>query len=428
MIFSDIESINIDVLNEMMGIFYYSSLIPIRFIDTNLKIQQVFPEENILDFSIFTDEKIDYEKFVHVFSKWGRARKYFYYTNDYQLSYVSVGLWHKKIFRGVLTAGPFLLLSPDSLDIDKLIEKHKMTLSMKPTLMQFYNELKVVDHNRLLYLSKFLITLVENKINLFDIHSLNNKEIKNKAEEVLSYQIIKNREENLKRNPYILSKDLYDYVKSGDLSNAKKIKDKLSKYEMVELPGVDPIRNAKNYLIIHCSSLARSVIEGGVDADFVYTLKDTYLRLIESCNNLTQLITISNSVLEEFVESVTKLGLIKVKPSVQKAIKYIYEHLTEEISLEQVAKKVKLHPKYLSALFKKEMGITFQNYILKLRIQEAKRLLNYSDYSILDIALQFGFKSQSYFTNTFKKYEGCTPNQYRKKKITHNKFEEQSDN
>ena len=49
-------------------------------------------------------------------------------------------------------------------------------------------------------------------------------------------------------------------------------------------------------------------------------------------------------------------------------------------------------------------------------IAEAKRLLDYTDYSILDIALHLGFKSQSHFTTTFKKFEGLTPKEYRKTK------------
>ncbi|WBW97773.1 AraC family transcriptional regulator [Oceanirhabdus sp. W0125-5] len=420
MIISDTELINLDVLGEIMKIFYYSSLIPIRFIDNNLIIQDYLPESNILDYSIFDNKKGEYQSSVDIFSKWGASKEYYYYTNEYGLSYISVGVWENDILRGVLTAGPFLLLSHHNIDLDNLILKYQMPLNMKTSLMEFYKELKVIDYTRLLYLSKFLITLTQNKIDLCDINSINNKEVKKKTQEAFSYQIIKNREENIKRNPYRLSKDLYDYVKIGDLSNAKKTKNKLREYDRADLPEVDTIRNAKNHLIIHCSTLVRSTIEGGVDQDFAYTLHDTYMSLIEGCNKLSDLITISNSMLEEFVESVSKLGVVKVKPSIQKSIKYIHEHLTKEVPLEQVAQNVNLSPKYLSFLFKKEMGITFQNYLLKIRIQESKRLLDYTDYSILDIALEIGFKSQSYFTNAFKKYEGCTPNQYRKKKITFN--------
>jgi len=74
---------------------------------------------------------------------------------------------------------------------------------------------------------------------------------------------------------------------------------------------------------------------------------------------------------------------------------------------------VGLNPAYFSTLFKKETGINFSNYLLNLRIENAKLLLKNSNLSLINIAVEIGFDNQSYFSNVFKKVTGMTPKQYR---------------
>ena len=63
---------------------------------------------------------------------------------------------------------------------------------------------------------------------------------------------------------------------------------------------------------------------------------------------------------------------------------------------------------------KRSSGSTFKEYLTMVRVEEAKRLLNNTDDSLLDIAIGVGFDNQSYFTSVFKKLTGLTPGQYRK--------------
>jgi AraC-like DNA-binding protein len=74
---------------------------------------------------------------------------------------------------------------------------------------------------------------------------------------------------------------------------------------------------------------------------------------------------------------------------------------------------VGLNPTYFSTLFKKEMGVTFSNYILNVKIDHAKRLLKNTNMSLISIAIELGFDNQSYFSNVFKKATNMTPKQYR---------------
>ena len=93
---------------------------------------------------------------------------------------------------------------------------------------------------------------------------------------------------------------------------------------------------------------------------------------------------------------------------------YINNHFREEISLELLSEKAFMNKFYLVHAFKQYKGISPINYLIQLRIKEAKELLSTTNYSISQISESSGFSSQSYFSQVFKKETGMTPNEYRK--------------
>lgn len=101
---------------------------------------------------------------------------------------------------------------------------------------------------------------------------------------------------------------------------------------------------------------------------------------------------------------------------IDKAIEYIQNHITEKISLENVAEYLQLSPQYLSALFHKEVQSSISEYIHIQKINLAKEYLKQRNINITQIASICGFEDSNYFTRIFKKYTKLTPTQYRKKK------------
>ncbi len=94
---------------------------------------------------------------------------------------------------------------------------------------------------------------------------------------------------------------------------------------------------------------------------------------------------------------------------------YLNEHYTETITLDFLAEHFYISKYYLSREFKKEFGTTIIQYLLTKRITYAKELLRYSNSSIEEIAILCGISDPSYFNKIFKKLEGCTASEYRKK-------------
>lgn len=95
---------------------------------------------------------------------------------------------------------------------------------------------------------------------------------------------------------------------------------------------------------------------------------------------------------------------------------YIRSRLNQEINREELAAHVYLNPAYLSRLFKKETGLSLSDAIIQERIQEAKRLLEETEYKITDIAESVGYSSLGSFSNLFKRVVGVTPQLYRARK------------
>jgi len=96
-------------------------------------------------------------------------------------------------------------------------------------------------------------------------------------------------------------------------------------------------------------------------------------------------------------------------------VQYISANFMYELTLEQLSKLVHVNKFYLTAVFKKHIGITMGEFITKKRIHYAKKLLRETTEPLNEICFQAGFNNLSYFGHVFKTQESMTPSDYRKK-------------
>ena len=116
----------------------------------------------------------------------------------------------------------------------------------------------------------------------------------------------------------------------------------------------------------------------------------------------------------EYTRRVERIRLGK-KPSklLMQVTNYVQHNLSKPIDVETLAKSMFISRTHLATKFKQETGMTLTDFILGEKIEEAKRLLRYSDKPLSLIADYLGFSSQSHFTKAFKKHTGTTPREYR---------------
>ena len=93
-------------------------------------------------------------------------------------------------------------------------------------------------------------------------------------------------------------------------------------------------------------------------------------------------------------------------------VAYLNEHIDEDIGHDVIAAKYRIHPGYLSRLFKQEMGETLSEYLLRIKIERAAELLKSGNYKVGEIAVMVGYSASSYFSVMFKKHTGYSPREY----------------
>lgn len=102
--------------------------------------------------------------------------------------------------------------------------------------------------------------------------------------------------------------------------------------------------------------------------------------------------------------------------TMEKAIYFIQQNYHSKISLTDVANYVHYNPTYLSRLLKSQVGVSFTDYLNKIRILHAEDMLCKTDISIGAIAKAVGYESMGYFYKKFKEKNGCSPDIYRNKR------------
>lgn len=99
----------------------------------------------------------------------------------------------------------------------------------------------------------------------------------------------------------------------------------------------------------------------------------------------------------------------------QRMIRFVERNYRKNPTLRDVAEKISLSPKYVSRKFKQETSETFSDYRIKLKVNQAKKLLQKTSLNIARIACQVGYENAGSFMKMFKKVAGSTPTEYRKK-------------
>lgn len=151
-------------------------------------------------------------------------------------------------------------------------------------------------------------------------------------------------------------------------------------------------------------------IELGKDYINVY---DTLLK----CSGVTGLRKTLAGMVAAFIKLEQEHQSKQKNQSIIRLLEYIDSHLKDDITVNRLADHVHMNASYLSVLFKKEMGETISDYITRIRIEKAKELLRNNEIKIYEISLLVGYQTASYFTHQFKRAVGCTPAEFRERRL-----------
>ena len=160
------------------------------------------------------------------------------------------------------------------------------------------------------------------------------------------------------------------------------------------------LKDIKDIVRFYFDQIIREIHETSTDSQII-------------CRNLMENLIIMLSREANF--SVTLAPIQKKSPRVCITIRqYIDNHFKENLSLDMLAELAHVSKYHMVRVFTEEYGISPINYLIYKRIEEGKKLLQTTDYSLALIGRTLGFSSPSYFSQAFKKHANCTPMEYRK--------------
>lgn len=175
-----------------------------------------------------------------------------------------------------------------------------------------------------------------------------------------------------------------------------------------------PLIREKYSFIALSSLVVRAAIRGGMPHEAAFSLGEIYCQKMDTLSSLGEIEAFTYKMIRDFC---TKVAGIKAgndySPIIRKCQNYIYEHLHDEICLNDLADLCNVSSRTISSHFKKTLNMSVPEYITNEKLKESQYLLAHTQYSISEISHFLKFSSQSYFTHVFRKTFGCTPLQYR---------------
>ena len=102
-------------------------------------------------------------------------------------------------------------------------------------------------------------------------------------------------------------------------------------------------------------------------------------------------------------------------PIIEKIKEYIHAKLDQKITLKQISTVLHYNSAYLGQIFKQHENVSFNEYLLIIRMERAEYLLTHTDLKIYEIAREIGYEEMDWFYKKFKEFTGYSANEYRKK-------------
>lgn len=318
--------------------------------------------------------------------------------------------------------GPSRQLKSSETDLKELAFECNVRQDDTPTFISSMESLVALPLNSILQTLCSLNFVFNNeKLSIADITIYDDEQVK-LSNEIASNEVKKIEDplnEEAPHNTITPEQAILNFVEHGDkaallewIKNAPALR-----------PGIlssDALRQLKNTFIVTATLVSRAAIRGGMDINDSLSLSDAY---IQKCELLYSFESIENLQFHMVLDYVTRVEKIRLGKNPSKLTtdiaNYVQKHLSEPIDIEALAKAMYISRTHLAVKFKKKTGMTLTDFILKEKINEGKRLLRYSGKPISSIAAYLGFSSQGHFSNVFRKYSGCSPNEYR---LKHNKY------
>ena len=147
------------------------------------------------------------------------------------------------------------------------------------------------------------------------------------------------------------------------------VQDNCSRGAFENMEGVgklsdNPVTNLRYHFVVTAAMITRFCMEGGMPLEEAFGLSDEYIRRMDCCTNMAEIVYVYDQMALDFVCRMRHLRKnIASSKQVAQAIDYIYVHIMDRITVNELAEAINISPTHLSRIFKQETGISVSEYI-----------------------------------------------------------------
>ncbi|PEB40282.1 AraC family transcriptional regulator [Bacillus pseudomycoides] len=335
-------------------------------------------------------------------------------TNNYLENFILIHLEHKKNIEGTFIIGPSIYSKPLEKMINRIINDCHV-ITNKQEIMNYYHSIPTIKKSSLIHVSILLYYMIY--FERIDVNTVveRNKFLKSTTCKVKNPDLYISvcHQNDYVRNEISVSTKMFEAIKAGNKEGLLKYWDSFPRKKIGVFCVTSELRNRKNQAIASIAIATRYAIDGGLPSEMAFSISELYIQNVEKLNDVSSILILVKKAFCVFTEHVKTHSVRNYSKTIITCQNYILKNIYQEISLKQLAHITNKNSMYLSTLFKKEVGMTLSEYIQQEKVEEAKKLLTLTNYSLLDISTWLNFNNQSYFTKIFKKYTEVTPKQYR---------------
>lgn len=314
--------------------------------------------------------------------------------------------------------GPFLETRPSKDGLDAILKRNNIVINeSSDKLMILYRSLPIISdyipfHNLVFDIIKYQIPNLK-QVHVHEFSFDTNKASTNFIPISDDQRLISDA---MFLERYRVENRLLDAVTNGNLEEALMYNNRFRALT-TEYQHFSDLNMVSAYLMSFNTLLRKAIDKAGIHPIFIDHISSQFTKKILTHDfDSTLNSTFLNEMITTYVTSVNEFTYRNLSPLIKDVTKEIDTHISNRLSIHELADKFNVSTTYLSSRFKNEHNITITDFINSKRLLIAKRMLTSFNLPIIEIAMECGFQDQNYFARVFKKTFGITPSQYRSNK------------
>lgn len=321
---------------------------------------------------------------------------------------------------GAIISGPILVYSPDDKRFEEILAHNRMPLRKKPELKEMVNKLPHATMEQIDHYGRLLLALSTSRVQKWAgararMHGTAGIGAAALFGEFADTAVYHNESNGMYKRIYNFIISFKDKIKHGETSGLSELLNKSLDILWYTDASKDAFNAIRSNCAILCALSCIYAIQARAPMEIMLKLQYEFQRKIQLLKTTNDIVSCMMAIAGAYAHAVAVLADNAYSLHVNRALLYMRNHYTEDITLGALADYARVSPIYLSGLIKKETHLSLSDNVNKIRIAQSKNLLIHTDRTLNEIAHTVGYNYQNHFSRIFKKFTGITPLEFRKK-------------